>query len=218
MAVDSRRLDANGLDHYFKEVGLLYDQKYVSKSEKRVINVYLNGNTLIIQFSDGTSQEVNVKYNEGSADEFGLTKVYSSEGNNTDGTMTQKAITTSITNTRNDLTSLITQKTSSARYGVCSTAAATVDKVVTSSGEFILEAGSRVTVKFTYANTANSPTLNVNNTGAKYIYANGHQLTANSNLIVANGIYDFIYDGTNWEMPNITNIPKEAGIIDFYVG
>lgn len=207
MAIDSRRLDANGLDHYFKEVGLLYDQKYVSKSEKRVINVYLNGNTLIIQFSDGTSQEVNVKYNEGSADEFGLTKVYPSEGNNTDGTMTQKAIT-----------QLVTQKTSSARYGVCSTEAGTASKKVTSEGEFILEAGSRVTVKFINANTANQPTLNVNNTGEKYIYANGHQLTANSNLIVANGIYDFIYDGMHWEMPNITNIPKEAGIIDFYVG
>jgi len=205
MAVDLRRLDANGLNYYFKEVGLLYDQKYVSKDEKRVINIYLSGNTLIIQFSDGSTQEVDVKYSEASNDEYGLVKLYSSEGNNTDGAMSQKAIT-----------DLITQKTSSARYGVCSTAAETAAKTVESAGQFILEAGSRVTIKFTNVNTANAPTLNVNNTGAKYIYANGHQLTANSNLIVAGGIYDFVYDGTNWEMPNITNVPKESGIIDFY--
>ena len=57
-------------------------------------------------------------------------------------------------------------------YGVCSTAAATAEKVLTLDN-FSLEEGAVIIVKFTYSNSASNPTLNVNNTGAKPIYSYG---------------------------------------------
>lgn len=85
-------------------------------------------------------------------------------------------------------------------YGTCATVAATVAKVVTctafSSGSLIV--GASVVVTFTYANTAASPTLNVNSTGAKYIYVD--------NALAASGAWnagqqiEFRYDGTYWRM------------------
>ena len=57
-------------------------------------------------------------------------------------------------------------------YGVCATGAATVAKEVTVDN-FSLEAGAAVIVKFAYANSVASPTLNVNGTGAKPIYRYG---------------------------------------------
>ena len=60
------------------------------------------------------------------------------------------------------------------RFGTCSTAAATAAKTVSiTTGTFSLEAGARVTVKFSNANTAGTPTLNVNSTGAKNIFHKG---------------------------------------------
>ncbi|MBD5553855.1 MAG: hypothetical protein HDQ95_00510, partial [Roseburia sp.] len=82
-------------------------------------------------------------------------------------------------------------------YGTCSTAAATAAKVVACTG-FSLVAGATVRVKFTVTNTAANPTLNVNSTGAKAIYYAGAAITAN--MIKANRIYGFVYDGSNYEM------------------
>ena len=82
-------------------------------------------------------------------------------------------------------------------YGTCSTAAATAAKVVSLTG-FTLTTGAKVSVKFTVTNTASSPTLNVNNTGAKPIYHMGHAIS--SEYLLANRIYTFIYDGTNFEL------------------
>ena len=82
-------------------------------------------------------------------------------------------------------------------FGTCSTAAATAAKVVSLTG-FTLATGARVSVKFTVANTASSPTLNVNNTGAKPIYHMGSAIS--SEYLAANRIYTFIYDGTNFEL------------------
>ena len=59
----------------------------------------------------------------------------------------------------------------SVHYATCPTAAATVAKVATiQNGAFTLEVGAKVSIKFTYANTATAPTLNINSTGAKPIY------------------------------------------------
>ena len=82
-------------------------------------------------------------------------------------------------------------------YGTCSTASETAAKVVSLTG-FTLATGAKVLVKFTVANTASSPTLNVNNTGAKPIYHMGHAI--GSEYLLANRIYTFIYDGTNFEL------------------
>lgn len=84
------------------------------------------------------------------------------------------------------------------RYGTCSTAAATKAKVVTLAG-FTLATGAVVAVKFTYANTAASPTLNVNSTGAKSIAVYG-STAAGSGAWSAGEVVMFVYDGTRWVM------------------
>lgn len=79
-------------------------------------------------------------------------------------------------------------------YATCGTAAATVAKVATlASGSIALSAGVSVSVKFTYANTAASPTLNVGGTGAKAIYTNG----VNAAYWSAGQTVLFTYSGTD---------------------
>ena len=88
------------------------------------------------------------------------------------------------------------------RFGTCSTAAATAAKTVSiTSGTFDLEAGSIVAVKFSNANTAASPTLNVNSKGAKNIFVNGAQITTNAATYgLLKGTVLFIYDGTQFHL------------------
>jgi len=86
-------------------------------------------------------------------------------------------------------------------YGVCGTAAATAAKTVTVDDGFALTAGAQVTVKFTYANSVASPTLNVNGTGAKPIYRYGTTVASTGTTTtgwVAGAIQTFTYDGTGW--------------------
>lgn len=82
-------------------------------------------------------------------------------------------------------------------FGSCSTAAATAAKVV-SVPNFVLATGAEVTVRFTVTNTASSPTLNVNNTGAKAIVYRNAAISAG--YLAANRVYKFVYDGTNYEL------------------
>lgn len=82
-------------------------------------------------------------------------------------------------------------------YLTCSTSAATAAKTVSKSG-FILKAGAAVNIRFTYANTASSPTLNINGTGAKPIYRNGRNIGAAD--IFQYGVYCFVYDGSCWQL------------------
>ena len=101
-------------------------------------------------------------------------------------------------------------------YATCNTAAATAAKVatITPGSNFSLETGARVAVKFTNANTAGSPTLNVNSTGAKAIYFKNAALAA-SNYWSAGQIVDFIYDGTNWVCSAVvTDTKNTAGATD----
>ena len=87
-------------------------------------------------------------------------------------------------------------------YCVCDTSGLTAAKEATViSGNFNLFTGATVIVKFTNANAASSPTLNVNGTGAKPIYLYG--TTAAGTTYVTNGWYAnsvqiFTYDGTGW--------------------
>ena len=81
-------------------------------------------------------------------------------------------------------------------YGVCSTSGSTAAKTVSCAG-FNLATGAEITVKFNNTNTASNPTMNVNGTGAKAIYYKG--VTVPSGYIVANGMYTFRYNGTQWE-------------------
>lgn len=80
--------------------------------------------------------------------------------------------------------------------GTCTTAAATAAKTVSITG-FSLYTGVTVAVQFQYANTAASPTLNVNSTGAKAIYTNG------INAAYWTGSYATVvltYDGSAWRV------------------
>ena len=91
------------------------------------------------------------------------------------------------------------------RYCACSTAAGTAAKTASiTAGTFTLEAGARVTVKFANANTAGTPTLNINSTGAKNIFLLGTQITTGSNKAVLKGMVDFVYDGTQWHIMSVT--------------
>lgn len=89
----------------------------------------------------------------------------------------------------------------------CATAAGTTAKVATlqtSSRNFSLATGVRVAVTFTYGNSATTPTLNVNSTGAKTIaVATSATTKATGNGTTYNtwGPYEtviFTYDGTYW--------------------
>lgn len=82
-------------------------------------------------------------------------------------------------------------------YATCDTAAGTVAKVASlAAGTLSLKAGATVAVKFTYANTASSPTLNIAGTGAKAMYIQGvRDVYWTDGATVA-----FTYDGANWRV------------------
>ncbi len=82
-------------------------------------------------------------------------------------------------------------------FGTCSTAAGTAAKTVDARG-FVLAVGQMIIVKFTVTNTAGSPTLNVNGTGAKAIYYRGAAVTAGA--LAANRTYNFVYNGTQFDL------------------
>lgn len=94
-------------------------------------------------------------------------------------------------------------------YGVCSTDGATAAKTVSVS-DFALTTGVRVVVKFTTDNTASSPTLNVNGTGAKNIYYNGRKIYAR--YLASDKVYEFVYDGSYWVLvgDNITDLMEAS--------
>lgn len=85
-------------------------------------------------------------------------------------------------------------------YVSCSTAAATAAKTASING-FVLGRGALVGIKFSFANTASAPTLNVDSTGAKSIY------NYKTNAAVASGdmgdcLHLFMYNGFQWVLLN----------------
>ena len=92
-------------------------------------------------------------------------------------------------------------------YATSTTTSSTIAKTAfIQNGNFTLETGVRISVKFTHANTASNPTLNVNSTGAKAIR------WRDSNLITTQywsdaQVVDFVYDGTYWNIVGALNNP-----------
>ena len=84
-------------------------------------------------------------------------------------------------------------------YGTCPTGATSQTKVVTtSSGDFSLETGSMVRVKFTNAQTYNGGIkLNVDGTGAHNVMRQGTTVTVRY-FYLAGEVVDFVFDGTNY--------------------
>lgn len=99
-----------------------------------------------------------------------------------------------------DITDIYSKVDLTARYGTCGTSQGTAAKVVTTlNGDFELKTGARVLVKFDSQNTASSPTLNVDSTGAKQIRG-----LANGSIIPlrweAKDLVEFVYTGTDFVM------------------
>lgn len=93
-------------------------------------------------------------------------------------------------------------------YGYCTTGASTKAKTVTVSPAITaLETGMTIAVRFQYSNTASSPTLNVNNLGAKSIYRYGTTVPGTSAAASwnANAIHTLTYNGSGWILDNWNN-------------
>lgn len=81
-------------------------------------------------------------------------------------------------------------------YATSMTAGDVAAKVATTSdGDFSLDVGSTVSVRFTYQNSADNPTLNVDGTGPVPIMVNG----LNYAYWQAGAAVSFVYDGTYWQ-------------------
>lgn len=94
----------------------------------------------------------------------------------------------------------------SALFGQCTTPGGTAAKVVTLADFDELITGVVIPVKFSQANTAENPTMNVNNTGDIAIKADGDSAIGStpSTSWAANSIVLFVYDGTVWRIANTT--------------
>lgn len=85
------------------------------------------------------------------------------------------------------------------QLGTSSTTSVNAEKIVSLSG-FLLSTGATILVTFTNANTADTPTLNVNSTGAISI-ADESGIVASSTTpfyVPAGATVEFIYNGTYW--------------------
>lgn len=106
----------------------------------------------------------------------------------------------------NDFTTTLKDKLTKTNvtYCTCATSGSTATKVVSiASGantNFNFYVGAIVAVKFTYSNIAQNPKLNVNNTGAMPVRANGSQITTTylSYAGYANRTILYMYNGVEW--------------------
>ena len=92
-------------------------------------------------------------------------------------------------------------------FTVCDTAGSFSTKEVVKDG-FVLEEGAEIIVKFVNTNTAPAPTLNVNGTGAKMMYAGGNYIKANE--LLAGEVYRFVYDGTQYKLIGMFRLATES--------
>lgn len=122
------------------------------------------------------------------------------------------SITAAITDINEKLASIDTAST--IPYGYCSTWKENPNKEVTTSIQFKLETGARISVRFSYDHTEDYMTLNVNNTGPKLVYLNCldnySQISVGPGIIFKDIFYDFIYNASGdgqWELlPGIHNM------------
>ena len=83
-------------------------------------------------------------------------------------------------------------------YGTSSTAAATAAKVTSDvgNGECVICKGTTIGIKFTYANSASAPTINVNSIGAKDVYTQNET----SAYWSAGATVQVTFDGQCWRV------------------
>ena len=96
-------------------------------------------------------------------------------------------------------------------YGTCATVAGTAAKTVTLAN-FVRNTGSVVGVKFTNANTASSPTLNVNSTVAAAIWDYRTNAAPVSGTM-GTGTHFFQFNGTQWILLNpLIQVPASLAV------
>lgn len=142
-----------------------------------------------------------------------MTNMTTRLGLNADGTQSATDIVakeSALEQTVNGISSRVgkTEMHLAGMYATSSTAAGTAAKVATivpALSNYELVKGAMVTVKFTAANTTASPTLNLNDTGAKAIktYSGGNLAKAEYEW-KAGSTFTFTYDGTYWRMQDST--------------
>lgn len=93
-------------------------------------------------------------------------------------------------------------------FATCSTGAATTAKTCTVTG-FVLGTGAKITVQFTYGNTATNATLNVSGTGAKALYYRGARLPVGA--IAAGTVVDLVYTGSYWRIVGDLAVSADPG-------
>ena len=122
--------------------------------------------------------------------------------NNTTYTISKSGSTVTLTgsdgstSTFTDANTTYTPAALGSGYGTCSTAAATVAKVVTLSN-YALTTGGIVSVKFTNA-VPTGATMNINSKGAKPIYYRGKAIV--DGVICAGEVGVFVYDGSYYHL------------------
>ena len=84
---------------------------------------------------------------------------------------------------------------------ICSTSADTVTKTATAMDGFSLDSNLSFKIIFTNGNTASSPTLNLNDTGAKSLTT-----TTSDYTLVANMLYDCYYNGSSYVLDNTVTV------------
>ena len=110
-----------------------------------------------------------------------------------------KAVLGNVENTANVVTDVAIPG-SRVWYGTCTIAQGTTAKTVTTTtGDFELKTGSTVYVMFTSANTASTPTLNVDGKGAKTIRKYGTMSSSMAYFWRAGEVVGFVYDGTKFD-------------------
>lgn len=100
-------------------------------------------------------------------------------------------------------------------YGTCDTAAGTAAKVVTCADFDTLMTGVTIRVKFDNANTAASPTVNINSTGAKSVYRFGSTAPVDGDSWKAGEVVDLLYDGTSFFMVSADDIGSKQDALTF---
>ena len=93
-------------------------------------------------------------------------------------------------------------------FATCETAAGTAAKVATIAG-FTRSAGAIACVRFSTSNTATTPTLNVNGTGAAQIRYNGATIIGTR---LTAGDHVFQFDGTYWNWLNYGLLSQVSAI------
>ena len=114
--------------------------------------------------------------------------------------------------TKTEVDNLLSSAGGHPYYAVCSTAGGTAAKTVSITG-FTLKEGAEVSILFSNGFTATSPTLNINDGGAKAIKMQGMALSPW--MVGNNNIVTMLYNGTDWDVTNIQNRTQGSDSDDF---